>query len=439
MSLRRVLPLFVVKELKEVLRDRTLLFNLVISPMLGVVVWIVVVEAVFAGSITPQTGSGGIPGIEGLAVVDLDGTPLSQAVATALGAAAAGSVEEALQAGYKMVLVIPEGFASTLQKGEQARLELYIQAGEVLRSQGLLGFFRYSGLAGALEGAVDLLAKQALGIPPAEDLVRVEEKPLGILEGNPASHLLVLFMLLMASFITGSFLLQVSAITVGYDREQRTLELLLATPLRTRGYVAVRLAGAASMASVGLLSLAASLLIMMVYAAVRIPQAVGGGVTSGELASLLGEAAERLAPTPGQALVALASIAVAALYTLTLGLILGFIGAGDVKSAQTASGMSVFILFILLLPLAAIPFRLPHAIPLALHPITAAPSAYLAYANGDNAMAIGMLASTLAGSALAVAAAARLSRPERLLALGSGGGGLIGSLGLRGWRTRPRE
>jgi ABC-2 type transport system permease protein len=404
------IKVFALKEAKEVVRDRFLLFNLVISPFLAAVITIVVIET-FVLAAPSDAGEG--PVLVKAAVVDLDGGFVASYLSLVLGLGVAESVEGALSQGYTVVYVVPEGFAESLEKG-QASIRVIIDIEGVLSEAGLRGALGVLAVNSLVLEYVEAAAYSLLGVEGAGGRPGSLVAPQIVLEGdyNVGLGAVVIAPLLLAfiALISITVLLQAAALSIGYEREQRTLELMLSTPLSRWGYIVSKVAGIAVMASIGLASTVAAEAVVFGYIYSRL----ASGIADGSVGLLGSLDFSGIASPWSVAVIALSTVATV-VYAAGIGLLLGVLASGDAKSAQTASGMAVILVLLTIFPYAVIPLKVLHALLASVHPVAAGPVAYYLYAAQGPLHAMAVVAAELALAVAMLALSVKLASPENLL------------------------
>lgn len=242
--LRTQLRAVVLKEIWQTLRDRRMIFLLLVAPLVQL--------TVFGFAIDFEVDD--VPTV----VVDLDQTPDSRlhlqrllADGTLTETQAADSVEQAqalLDAGQVSVaLVVPAGFARDLARGEPTAIQALLDGTDPNRS-GVAGgaVAGYLGVAG-LELAQDRLARVAAarGVPLALPTVQARTRVLY----NPAMRSPVYMVPGIAAMLLVIVTTIVTAMGLAREREMGTLEQVQVTPIppailmigKTLPYVAVGL------------------------------------------------------------------------------------------------------------------------------------------------------------------------------------------------------
>lgn len=401
------LAALVVKEVRELSKERTVLFGLIIMPFLLFSLMGVLVsqslqrvqeaaEAPVNAAVQPAPDAG-----EGDRI-------LAAMLASALNATLVKEQADPaglLEAGYQAVVVVPRGAWGNLTMGLPARVDVYV------RVEGLSVAVqaRVEAVAARLEAAgravLAALLSQAAGanVTPQALASPLAARQTLILEGRPLepgvfqAMASTLTFTAMAFFVMLVGAVQVAATSMGLERESKTLEMLLATPLTHREIVLGKVLGVALVALAGMASYAAG---FAVY-----------------LNSLKASGVEELATGfRAEALAYVAPALAATLYTTAaLGLIVGM-AAQDVRGAQLLGAQTAFLLglpyFAAFLGMATTG---PAALALLADPLYPPIAAAAAGITGDG----GLLAASYAASAAhAVAwtlAASKLMSPERLL------------------------
>jgi len=394
----------IAKEARELARERTVLFGLIIMPfilfsLMGVAVSQSIeqvrkaAEAPVALAVAAEPGAG--PGDRRLASL------LASAVnGTLVDYADPG---ELLASGYDGVVVVPPGAWDNLTSGRPALVKLYVKVGGIS--------FVSQARAAAVESLVveagrallaSLISQQVPVTPQAlarplspETTYYLRGAPLDPASFNALSSTLVFTAMVFLVMVIGG--VQVAATSMGLEREAKTLEMLLSAPLTHREIVLGRIVGVALVTLAGLASYAAGLAVYM--------QSLRG-------------AAEEIGAFKPEALAYVAPSLAATLYTTAaLGLLIGMT-AQDVRGAQLVGAQTAFILalpyFASFVGLTPQPGDPAYAALLAdpLYPPLAAAVAGLL---GDAKSLAAAYAASAAHAAAWTIAASRLMSPERLL------------------------
>jgi len=398
-----VLRAFASKELKELVRDRFLFFNIVAAPILGALVGVLVISAALSAS----PGAGGVGGgAFSVALIDLDRGVASEVLRSAVKwAGVYSSVDDALKDGYYVAVLLPDDASESLEDGVLP-VVFYVDVKGVLSESGLSGLFRVAstmqavtisleGVLGGVRVVESFKLAQDLNIPLAAAL---------------AGSLLLLFL----GFIAAPTVIQVAALSIAYDREQRTLEMLLSTPMPRWGYLASKLVGITILSLAGLISTLIGEAIIIGYLIYSLPGAfeAAEGPVEGVGPQGLGF---RAILSPASIAIIVLSTIITWIYLTSLGLVIGVLASGDSKSGQAASMFAFIALLVAAFPYIALPLELPWALLAALHPLASGPVAYYLYAAYSASHSLYLIAFQALLACILALTAARLMRPEVLL------------------------
>lgn len=370
-----------------------------------------------------------------LRMLDLDGTPASASVLQAaeeagfkVDLATSGSADEQVTAlrsdGTSVLLVVPDGFEDAIAAGRQAPLGTYV----VIRDFSFMG----SSDSAALSQAVALAAERirlataetvAPGIDPAflkEPFVVTPNVVIGEKQAAASPDAIMGFVSSQTTFVpiilflVIVFAMQMVATAVATEKENKTLESLLAMPVSRSGLVAAKMLAAGSIA---LLSAAAYMIGMGSYLK-GMERGFGGGGGGFDASRQL---AEQLGLTLGVGDYALMGLSIfaAVLVALAAALMLGAF-AENVKAVQSLLTPVMILVMVpyfltLLTDLSSLPVWLQwlvQAIPFS-HSFTAAPNLFL---GNVGAVALG-IAYQLAWFVVLVFVAARIFSSDKILTM----------------------
>lgn len=248
-------------------------------------------------------------------------------------------VQEAGARGASTVIVVPKGFTQNISRGVRGSLKVYAE----VKSLTLSNVIRVQAVQGVIDGFRSTLSAHLVsrgGLDPLFTSNPLREEVTMIFQGSafaPGALAGVLQTLVLGIptvvLVVSSSAAMVAATSIGLEKEAKTLELLLSLPVPRASILLGKLVGASMIALIGSISFA-----------------VGFGLYLTSLASGLGG---RLAPGLGDAIVltpqlssiVLLTIFVTLFFTLTLGLLVG-VFAGDVRGAQMLTQLTVFALIL---------------------------------------------------------------------------------------------
>ncbi|MFZ8795516.1 MAG: ABC transporter permease subunit [Acidilobaceae archaeon] len=346
----RRLYVLAVKEVKELIRDRYVLFSVILAPLLVLplltgVFYLAVREA--GGALEEAIRE--LPGNVAVVLED-PGDEMAVEVARRLGARVEASIEEAV-ARYPTVVVLHSDFTKNILEGKPAVVTI---TSRVERPYSLVEVTVVTSLAQGLRDVVSIVLMEKFNVDPR--LIRtpviVESKVLyrgELLEGARLAQLYVLNLALaFIIFILGVIALQVGTLSMGIERESRTLELLLMLPISRVELIAGKVLGVSTISLMGFASFLVGLSITILLAPVLFAEGFEGiqqPQTTMRLSPI--ELIEALRTTSVTSVVAVvASIAVAMISTTIVGILVGVLLAGDIRGALVSGSYVALILAI---------------------------------------------------------------------------------------------
>ena len=366
----------VVKEVKELIRDRKVLIGMIVLPLImfpvmGLAVRISMETAVESarkmtvGVLDQDEGDKarelvGFLAYANITVVEVEASSVDQALGDVQGS------------NMTALIFIPSGFSNNISIGQRGDIDTYC----VFRGTGIAE----SASASVINTVLDFFEQSLImqKVPPAVlDPIGVSQK--SIVKGRVADVSPdVLFSIMMSQYIgmplgvvmLTVFAMQIAATAVASEKEEKTLETLLTVPINRFTILAGKLAGSVIVAAVGAVAYMVGVTYYMGSFTAAFPSQAGI-----DLASL------GLAPTLLGYLVLGASLFVSLLSALALAIAISSF-AEDVRSAQAMVGYLYVILFVPMILLmysdiSALPFALQlalFAIPYT-HPMLAARAA----------------------------------------------------------------
>jgi len=391
----------IVKDLKEVFRNRYLLFTLVILPIVSGLFGALIMAGVV--SVDVNVNAPGASEAAGGVVIDAPVVPASPEIAELFKGVALvyESIESALEEhGYAVYVErVDEGF----------RVRVVVDFGRLIVEVGPLRALSQP-LAGS--SAVESYLEVLLFREPGETVRVVRDIDIVGVEGvRLAGALMLAGLLAFISFLLAGSLFSASHVSVGSDREQRVLELLASTPLTMSRYVAAKIV---STVIIGFIGAVSSAIGMTIYIIVVMRLFAGGSPGAGLLAGLLRESLEA-ALTWDVAAAMLASIMLTLVLGVGLSMLLAILLASDVRGAGFTSSLVYMVMFMLAVVALLSPLKLPYTLIYAVNPLTAGPSLVVLVASGRIAEAatVALLSLLLAASTLYLAL--RIADPERMV------------------------
>ena len=370
-----------------------------------------------------------------LSLLDLDRTPASALVAESaeqsgfsVVEATAGEPEAVLadESQPAVLLVVPEGFEESLQSGERAQVQTYT----AIRSFSIMGSRESAALAGALAALSQQLQAQLVGaVAPGADasviaqpLAVTEHVVLGDRQADVGPDAVMGFITSQTTFIpivvflVIVFAAQMVANAVASEKENKTLETLLAMPVSRSAIVTTKMMAAAAIALVS----AGAYMFGMNYYITGLTEGFGGSeATAAQEAAA--EMAQQLGLTLSVGDYALLGLTLffSILVALAIALILGAF-AENVKAVQSLLAPMMILIMVpyfmsMFVDIGSLPtvarlalFALPFT-----HTFTAAPNLFL---GNVTAVLAGIVYQAVWFVALVIVAA-RIFSSDRLLTM----------------------
>ncbi|MDM7275015.1 MAG: ABC transporter permease subunit [Thermoprotei archaeon] len=344
--MRRALAM-AVKEVKNLVRDRYVLFSIIIMPFLSMIIIGSMYSIGLRQAVEEARGVGTRLPEDAVLVLEDPGDALAKGVASLLNANTAASVEEALER-YRIIIVFHRGFSESIEGGKRANVTLIVKASKPWSISDMVAA---SALASTLEHVVKLYVSQRFNVS-LELLVsplNVETKP--YVEGrelSPAESGFLVFTIMATAFailILSMVTLQVGAISVGMEREARTAELLLALPANRAEIVMGKAAGAVTVSFAAFISFVAGGIVFIYFLlpVIIIEQHVESARAAAALQIL------EFLNVQTVSIIALA-LALHIVNATLLGILVGILFAGDFRGALMASSYIGLALIAPLIP-----------------------------------------------------------------------------------------
>ncbi len=309
-----------------------------------------------------------------------------------------------LKQGYGIVIVVPKGFSKNVSMGSPGSVRIYMKSKGISFSYSA----RSAGLSEALRIALGKALSKTLGVPMNLFLspIRTESyvllPSLGLVGAQEAQSLFWLPLTIgMIFFILVMVVAQLSALSMSFEREEKTLELLFSLPISRGQIVLSKISGAFV---VSLIEAAVFVSSMLAY--LRLIGGVGG-ISSGP--------AFRLLEKPETMILLSLSLIVVLLFVSSLAMLLGSFG----KDPRTSQSISSSVI----LPLALIAYfvsfsGLPGGIAgyaIASLPVSTVVVSILAPLQGNSALAIYSLIINVVYMMISIYILIRAASGERLL------------------------
>jgi ABC-2 type transport system permease protein len=377
----------VMKELKELVRDPKLMISMLAVPLLMFPLMGMAFSSAHDAAVTEMKTAT-------TAFVSFDGTDGNDTFAKALktyleyqnitckdidAASSPDAVVKAVNAGTKALIVVPANFTEDLIAMRPASVELY----GILRTYSISEPIVYQQLVAAVSTfSTSVVASRLAAAYPNESIMGLtipivprsysvikgdvkEASPDMVINTVMGSSIMMPMMLMILIIMAG----QLAATSVGMEKEQKTLEVLLTLPVKRIHILAGKLSG------VIMVSLLATISYVVGFSFYFASLGVGSGGTVS-----LSEVG--LAPQPEGLVLLMVALLLALVSALALSILLG-VFTKDVRSAQSLLGVlyiPVMIpsLVLMFAPIASLPLAAQiaiYAIPFS-YPVIAAQALY---------------------------------------------------------------
>jgi ABC-2 type transport system permease protein len=332
------------KEAKELLLEKTVLFGVVLMPL---IIFPMVGSLTQVGIQATREAAQSI-GVVGWVDEDLGEYSLllrsfllrANATLAELSPDEPGKlVQEAGARGASTVIVVPKGFTQNISRGVRGSLKVYAE----VKSLTLSNVIRVQAVQGVIDGFRSTLSAYLVsrgGLDPLftsnplKGEVAVTFQGRAFAPGALAGLLQTLvFGIPTVVLVVSSSAAMVAATSIGLEKEAKTLELLLSLPVPRASILIGKLVGASMIALIGSISFAVGFGLYLT----SLDNGLGGRLAPG-----LGDA---IVLTPQLSSIVLLTIFVTLFFTLTLGLLVG-VFAGDVRGAQMLTQLTVFALIL---------------------------------------------------------------------------------------------
>ncbi len=349
-----MLKTLIVKEVKDLLRDRKILFAMIIMPLVIYIGMGAVMGAMIEQSIkqVEETMKAGIK----IAVLNEDHGTWSKAFisyvekywnATVVhinDTNITRALDTADKLGLKALYIIPEGFSANISNEKPGIIQVYFILHDLsITSMGFLSAYN-SIVNGFSKYLSSIIISNTTGVNPAFAMLPVVSQSKVLLSGTIVDANLVqaisgqLFMLPIAPMLVIGYAASIAAMSIGVEKEEKTLEVLLSLPIRRRDIVLSKLTGSLIIS----LLAAISMLIGFSYYMNRMTS-IGANTTSEAVQISMTGGIFGLIGIPGLVLYVV-SVFLAVFLASTLGLYLGSFGE-NVRSAQSMVGYVWIIVF----------------------------------------------------------------------------------------------
>ncbi len=334
------------KEVKDLLRDPRILVPFILSALVLPVAALVI--SVPMKSAVEQA----VRGAQNIGVVDLDAGVYSKALVQWLARAGfnvaeipPGDIEsiaaEASKRGLQVVVILPEGFSTSIAGGRPVNITVVSVVNEVSMFSGV----EAQPVVEQVKNFYVTLIASRSGIDPQVLLSPVVYKPQiyvaskkTLLRADPASLAGLLMAAILVPMVVMSIslvVMQMSATSMAVENEERTLETLLTMPVPPRDILTAKLLGMFIVSLVGsALELVGMLLYFAVYSATFL--GLAPGITAQQLMPMGFPGPADLFP-PQSVLLLAPSLLISLFFAAALGVIVGALSR-DVRIANTVMG-----------------------------------------------------------------------------------------------------
>ncbi len=410
----------IVKEVKDLIRDRKILFGMIILPLIIYGVMGIVVSETTKYSIQ-QVKEAVSTGMK-LAVVDYDKSTYSKLLIeylkrmnTTIDVVNRGNINVTrllTSEDYIGVLIIPQGFSKNISMGIQGSVEVYVRISDVSIAS--------LGIANAVIGLVNgfaeylssILISNTTTLPPSFVMNPIEVQG-SIIIGKMVYSLSYIsamysqmFMLPLAPMIVMIYAASIAATSIGVEKEEKTLEVLLTLPISRKSIALAKLTGSL------IIALAASISTMAgFYLYMKSITEVSTSSQSSVGANVFGVIGI------GGLIVYALTVFLTVMVVSTLGLYLGSFGE-NVRSAQSVVGYLWLVVFIPLYASMFIDFSLtplPVVLAISMIPFTSPLVALKSFIVGNYTYLVVNIVATIALLILLVFLVSRRFEGEKLL------------------------
>ncbi len=415
-----MLKRLIVKEVKDLIRDRKILFGMIILPLIIYGVMGIVVSETTKYSIQ-QVKEAVSTGMK-LAVVDYDKSTYSKLLIeylkrmnTTIDIVNRGNINVTrllASKDYIGVLVIPQGFSKNISMGIQGSVEVYVRLSDISIAS--------LGIANAVIGLVNgfaeylssILISNTTTLPPSFVMNPIEVQG-NIIIGKVVYSLSYIsamysqmFMLPLAPMIVMIYAASIAATSIGVEKEEKTLEVLLTLPISRKSIALAKLTGSIIIALAASISTMAGFYLYM--------KSITEVSTSSQ--SSVGTNVFGVIGIGGLIVYAL-TVFLTVMVVSTLGLYLGSFGE-NVRSAQSVVGYLWLVVFIPLYASMFIDFSLtplPVVLAISMIPFTSPLVALKSFIVGNYTYLVVNIVATIALLILLVFLVSRRFEGEKLL------------------------
>ncbi len=344
----------IIKEVKDLLRDRKILFAMIIMPLVIYIGMGAVMGAMIEQSIK-QVEESVRAGIK-IAVLNEDQGIWSQLFISyvkeywnaTIVYINDTNITRALdivdELGLRALYIIPQGFSENITNERPGIIQVYFVLRDLsVTSMGFLSAYN-SIINGFSKYLSSIIISNTTRVNPAFVMLPVMSQSKVLLSGTIVDADLVqaissqLFMLPIAPMLVIGYAASIAAMSIGVEKEEKTLEVLLSLPIRRRDIVISKLTGSLIIS----LLAAISMLIGFSYYMNRMTS-IGANTTSEATQISMTGGIFGLIGIPGLTLYVV-SVFLAVFLASTLGLYLGSFGE-NVRSAQSMVGYVWMIVF----------------------------------------------------------------------------------------------
>ncbi len=349
-----MLKTLIIKEVKDLLRDRKILFAMIIMPLIIYIGMGAVMGAMIEQSIkqVEETMKAGIKvailnedkGLWSRAFIDYVEKYWNATIVSINDTNITKALDMADKLGLRALYIIPKGFSANISNEKTGIIQVYFILHDLsITSMGFLSAYN-SIVNGFSKYLSSIIISNTTGVNPVFAMLPVISQSKVLLSGTIVDANLVqavsgqLFMLPIAPMLVIGYAASIAAMSIGVEKEEKTLEVLLSLPIRRRDIVLSKLTGSLIIS----LLAAISMLIGFSYYMNRMTS-IGANTTSEAVQISMTGGIFGLIGIPGLTLYVV-SVFLAVFLASTLGLYLGSFGE-NVRSAQSMVGYVWIIVF----------------------------------------------------------------------------------------------
>ncbi|MEM4631676.1 MAG: ABC transporter permease subunit [Acidilobaceae archaeon] len=413
-----------VKEVKSLLRDRYVLFSVILAPFLALMVIGLIAILAFQGMAQQieELESRGLPKDTFVCLEDQH-DELALKLVYFLNA----EVVDCDTANYRALIIVHKGFGEALRSGAPGLATIRIAVDNPLS---IVSMTLMSRVDQEVKLATTKLISDLYGInatflkSPVITVLEMRLHDKTLVESSQLALSYIYLGALIAVLALATTSMQVGALGVGIEREAKTIESLLVMPLPLWKVVVGKTGGAAIVSVLSLISLICGLFVYLYGVSRAFPAVLAGETVS--INELISTSLEQLGVGAVNLALALASLALIVVLSSLIGVVLGAFFAGDVRGALTTGSYAGIAMVAPLFPivLGYEPQPLTEAL-FALSPVYLPARAMILFLSGSLFEALPYMLFSFAHIPIAIALVSFAFRPAVIV---SGVKGLISEL-----------